>query len=512
MQLHQTLSIAMLSLLLFACGGSLDGTTTEPVVDDETPTEEDTIIEDAAPADPGVPSYFTYSGASQSWVAIQGTGGVGRTEASVLTFKLLDLNGDAVSGVDVNFALTAPSGTTLEPLTGTTDDSGFVSTTVSSGKVSGTLRVTIETADGSIELVSDILSVSTGLPDQDSFSLSIGDHSPESLNINGVRVPAVIHLADRFNNAVPDGTAVYFTTEGGAIRDATTGTVGSCLTLGSECQLEWVSQNPRPDGNKLTDFTTGCAAFAFDPWGYGVGPCINPLGMGRPYGGRVTITAFAVGEEVFIDNDADGWFSDGDDFLASQDDLSEVFFDHNEDGFYKEEQSAVNINDEREEYHDFAPINGVFDQANGIYNGTLCSDETLAVDGCTRDLINVRAEQQLIMASKDQFIRVQNGGVDINAVDLTTNGSETLKVYFADIYNNHPPTGTTITVSTDNGLLSGKTSWEVGSSAGYGAFDIEINIINETEPNKKTNGKLVIELATPGSGTLSFIMNVTDAG
>ena len=106
--------------------------------------------------------------------------------------------------------------------------------------MSGSLRVTIETADGAIELVSDILSVSTGLPDQNSFSLSLENHAPESLNIDGVQVAATVRLADHFNNAVPDGTAIYFTTEGGAIRDAETGAVGSCLTVGSKCTLTWV--------------------------------------------------------------------------------------------------------------------------------------------------------------------------------------------------------------------------------------------------------------------------------
>jgi hypothetical protein len=525
MQLHQTFSIALLTILLSACGGSLDGTTTTTTTDttdttDTTETTDTTVVDDAAPAEPGVPSYFTYTGASQSWIAIQGSGGVGRTEASVLTFKLLDLNGDAVSGVAVNFALTGPSGTTIDPLAGTTTDLGLVSTTVSSGKVSGSLRVTIKTTDGGIELVSDLLSVSTGLPDQNSFSMSLSDHSPESLHIDGVTVSANILLADKFNNAVPNGTSVYFTTEGGAIRDAETGTVGSCLTLGSGCNLEWVSQTPRPDGNKLSDFNSigQCGYFPYAAGNTQIGPCINKTGptaddfggMGRPYGGRVTITAFAVGEEVFVDNDGDGWFTDGDDFIVAEDDLKEVFYDRNEDGYYKEEANAVNINDNREEYHDFAPINGVFDKGNGIYNGLLCAEERELVGECSRDLINVRAEQHLIMATQDQYIRVQNSDVDVSSVDLTTNASVDLDVYFADIYNNKPPTGTTITVSTENGQISGPTEFLVGSSAAYGPHYINITVAREDSPNEKTMGNLYIELKTPDGGTLTYRMVVLD--
>ena len=64
---------------------------------------------------------------------------------------------DAVSGIDVNFTLVGPSGSELEPATGMTDDSGSVSTTVTAGKVSGSVRVQIATSDGGIKNISDIL-------------------------------------------------------------------------------------------------------------------------------------------------------------------------------------------------------------------------------------------------------------------------------------------------------------------------------------------------------------------
>lgn len=616
MQLHQTLSIALLSLFLFSCGGSLEGdsstnpteptepaTPTEPT-DPETPTEPDVPV-DPAPAEPGVPSYFTYSGATQSWVAIQGTGGVGRTEASVLTFKLLDKNGDAVSGVDVNFTLIAPYGSALEPLTGITDDSGFVSTTVTAGKVSGSVRVKVQTSDGEIENLSDILSISTGIPDQNSFSLALENHAPEAMNIDGVTVGATVRLADKYNNAVPDGTSIYFTTEGGSIRDAETGTVGSCLTVASKCTLTWESQNPRPEGNMLSD-GHACAASTITAYA----PCINPStapsgqpyngGMGAPYAGRVTITAFAVGEESFIDNDADGWFTSGDVLLK---DLPEVFYDHNEDGVYKEDASATGIGDEQEEFHDFVPIDQAYSPADTKYNGLLCSEDAVNSELCTRDLVNVRANTVLIMASGTQHFRLQqhvaqdvrnslvvyNALLDLskievdtltsardeakserdqantdlasdntnqelidaldaaetklataekalveaekerdalqlrvdnlNAVstspanqdsktaDLTLYNQASFTLYVADIYNNRPPTGSTIEITTNNGRLLGTTSITLADGNGYGPVSLNFTVAQEEEPNKIGSDNLTITVTTPGSDAYAGIVS-----
>jgi len=398
-------AVTLSALLLTACGGSLDGgasTSEEATSGNQTSelevvTEEDIAVDDAAPAEVGVPSYFTYAGASQSWIAIQGTGGAGRHEASGVTFKLLDGNGDAVSGVNVDFSLLAPVGVTLDPSTGKTDADGFVSTTVSSGRVSGSVRINVQTADGAIKLVSDALSVSTGLPDQNSFSLSLEQFAPESMDIDGVLDTVTIRLADKYNNAVPDGTSIYFTTEGGAIRDAETGTVGSCLTVASKCTLTWESQNPRPEGNMLTDGHS-CAFSTIT----GIAPCINAGGMGQPYAGRVTITAFAIGEESFTDNDADGWFTPGDTLNA---DLPEVFYDHNEDGLYKDNATA-GVEDDLEEFHDLN-LDQEYSAGDGKYNGLLCSPESESIGDCSRDLVNISADTILIMASSSQHFRVQ---------------------------------------------------------------------------------------------------------
>ena len=121
--------------------------------------------------------------ATPSSIAIAGTGGADRQETSTVIFEVVDVNGSASSLQDVTFSLNnGPSGTTLSSTSGTTNTDGQVSVVVKAGSVAGPVRVQVEVTDSDplISSISDQLSVSTGLPDQDSFSFALEDHSPES--------------------------------------------------------------------------------------------------------------------------------------------------------------------------------------------------------------------------------------------------------------------------------------------------------------------------------------------
>src|SRR5690606_28291881 len=99
---------------------------------------------------------------------------------------------------------------------------------------------TVQTPDGPISTQSDKLTITTGIPDYDSFSLSAEQLNPEAWNVDGVAVQVTARLADRFNNPVPDGTAVAFNIEGASIGS-------ECTTTAGACSVTWVSQDPRPE-------------------------------------------------------------------------------------------------------------------------------------------------------------------------------------------------------------------------------------------------------------------------
>ncbi|RJG03671.1 Ig-like domain-containing protein [Noviherbaspirillum sedimenti] len=243
-------------------------------------------------------------------IALKGTGGAGRQESSTLTFKVLDTNGNPVSGQSVGFSLNTrlggldlspslPPAPALGTVFATSAADGAVSIVVVAGTVNTPVRVTATLAGTSISTLSDQLVVSTGVPDQNSFSLSTQVFNVEGMNHDGCEGPVGstvrVSLADHFNNPVPDGTAVSFTAEGGAI-DA------SCLT--------GLIQVPQTDGTKvLKPGIPGQCSVRFC--------AASP----RPADGRITILAYALGEESFADTNGNNLFESGEEFQ----DLGEPF-------------------------------------------------------------------------------------------------------------------------------------------------------------------------------------------
>jgi hypothetical protein len=206
-------------------------------------------------------------------IVLKGSGGLGRKEAAVVTFRVVDQNNNGLAGVDVNFrATTYTGGLTVLPLKGTTDALGNVTTTVSSGTIPTPVRVIAEaTRNGTnINGLSDSLIISTGLPMQRFMSLSASSYNIEGLNADNQISNITVALADQFGNKISDGTAINFVTEGGAIGSSAQ---GACLTVDGACTVPLKSQNFRP---------------------------VN---------GRVTILAYVQGIEDFVDTNGDGQYT-----------------------------------------------------------------------------------------------------------------------------------------------------------------------------------------------------------
>lgn len=206
-------------------------------------------------------------------IVLKGSGGLGRKEAAVVTFRVVDQNNNGLAGVDVDFrATTYTGGLTVLPARGTTNAQGNVTTTVSSGTIPTPVRVIAEATRNGVNIngLSDSLIISTGLPIQRSMSLSSDSYNIEGWNKDGEIANITIALADQFGNRISDGTAVNFVTEGGAIG---TSAQGACLTVNGACTVPLKSQNFRPAN------------------------------------GRVTILAYVQGIEDFIDSNGDGQYT-----------------------------------------------------------------------------------------------------------------------------------------------------------------------------------------------------------
>jgi hypothetical protein len=183
-------------------------------------------------------------------IVIQGQGGNGRTETATLTFKVVDIFGNPLAGQQVNFTTTSTS-VKVNKASDTTDANGTVITTVNSGSVPTSFRVqaTLPNTGSNgvpISTLSDSIVVTTGLPVQRSFSISVGAPNIEGLNIDSTPGTPATHiqvlLADAFGNPVPDGTPIVFQTNAGAVGSADK---GGCNTVNGGCSVDFRAQQPR---------------------------------------------------------------------------------------------------------------------------------------------------------------------------------------------------------------------------------------------------------------------------
>ncbi len=355
--------------------------------------------------------------ASPTTISLKGIGG---TETSQVTFKVVDAGGNPLSGKTVSFGLsTTIGGITLTPAgspsTAVSDNNGLVVITVNAGVVSTPVRVTATV--GALTSQSNQLTITTGIPDQDSFSLSASTHNIEGWNYDGTTSVLTARLADHFNNPAPDGTAVNFTSEGGSI-------VGSCTTINGACTSTFTSQALRPSN------------------------------------GRVTVLAYAVGEESFTDLNGNGLADTGEmiDANGNSTDMPEAFVDYNEDG-------VRNVN---EPFLDFNS-NFAYDAADTKFNGVLCSGSAIC---STTKTIHVRRSQVLTLSSsganialfKDAAQATATTQIDLsscNSVVAAVDVTQPVKTYYlrvVDVNGNAMPAGTTLVLTKTNGTILSPTS------------------------------------------------------
>lgn len=418
---------------------------------------------------PPVLGSIEFVSATPTKIGLKGSGGVDLPETSVVVFRVKSTTGGVVAGQPVSFSLnTTVGGLSLSPISAFSNSEGLVQTVVAAGTVATSVRVTatITGTDPPIRTQSGQLTVTTGIPDQNSFSIALEVLNPEAFNFNGVVDKVTVHVADHFNNPVPDGTAVALTTEGGQV-------VSSCTTVAGVCVVDWVSSDPRPAD------------------------------------GRVTILATAIGEETFVDANGNGLLdASGETFT----DLTEAFRDDDED----------DVRDPTEEFLDFN-ANGVFNTGDGKYNGLLCTDLARAI-GAICDApksLHVRKDITLVMSGSEAVISM--GGLIQLAKCTTTsffnNGVLSVNINVKDLRGQVMPAGTTITVSTTNGTILGDSSFTVPSTSALGGTNLVVSMQSDATQTAATNTAGIIAFSNAnysigegGSATITVNRNGGSAG
>ncbi len=226
---------------------------------------------------------ITFTSATPPVIYLKGSGNV---ESSTVKFEVVDTAGNGLPGQLVTLNLsTFAGGLTLNQgataVTQTSDSGGFVTVIVNSGTVPTPVRVTAALSNGT-STVSSNLAVLTGLPTQTGFQLNPANFNIEGFN-HTISNTYTVYATDRSQNPVPDQTSILFWAEKGLITGTTTTTNGQATT--------------------------------------------TLLTSSHPADGRVTVLAYAVGEESFVDLNGSNVYQAGDPYQDLGNVVKSVEFD-----------------------------------------------------------------------------------------------------------------------------------------------------------------------------------------
>lgn len=430
---------------------------------------------------------ITFVSADPTQLVLRGTGGQNSQTISTLVFQVNGALGNPLAQQNVAFSLnTQTGGLSLSPVVGITNSQGQVSTRVTSGNVPTSVRVTAEVLSDSgtpVLTQSDLLAVNTGLPDQNSFTLSADNLNPEADNISGQTVNVVARLADTFNNPVPDGTSVSFTTEGGFIEP-------SCTTTNGTCSVIWTSAEPRTSDH------------------------------------RITILATAIGHETLFDANGNNSYevTDGAAILDNTDSGFSTsqfgqtgFVDHSEAW---RDDNGNNVKDSFEIFLDYNS-NGQFDGPDGLFNGPQCNSDSACGTG-TANTLHVRRSLELVASSSAALLDILNQG---NAVlfsnhqtaaepllELDRGEVITLTLKFSDTAFQSIASNSTITITSSAGLLAGKINSTMKNTNAAGASSIEFTVTNNLSDfgGDATASTITAEVVSPSGieSVLTFVVTL----
>lgn len=231
-------------------------------------------------------SSIAFVSASPDTIFLKGSG---YAENSNVKFRVNDASGNGVPERLVEFEPTTLAGGLLVEGVQTkvqkkTDANGEVTVRVNAGTVPTPMRVKATLVGSPISTVSSNLAIAVGLPSQLFFSLSQQTINIEGYDYDGTPNAYTVITSDRMGNPVPEGTAINFVTEGGQIQSSRLTTVVNGL---ARTTANYLSSQP------------------------------------KPLDGRITVVAYALGEESFLDVNGNNVYDAGEDYQ----DLGDIFID-----------------------------------------------------------------------------------------------------------------------------------------------------------------------------------------
>ena len=405
-------------------------------------------------------SNVSFMSATPSSIVLAGTGGEGLSSDSIVTFKLVDSTNSPIAGKAVNFDLSTRvggiklNGQSTGVVQGTTGADGTVSVTVTAGTVPTPVWVTAVLADNTaIKSQSPNLTISTGRPTQDRFSLAVETFNIEGAHIDGVTTKLSVRAYDRLGNPVVDGTVVNFISEGGGVQPF-------CNTKDGACSVEFTS-----------------AEF-------------------RPANGRVTVLAYAQGEESFDDLNTNNVWDRGEPFRN----LGDAFVDNNEDGIWQLGEREIAFDPTKTLACPAYPADGRY--SNAPYKANTCDDPITGWGAA-----HVRRTAVIALSS---HIVGSLAPSSFTTPACTGNMSRAFKFKVSDEDNNPLPAGTTIDKATAALTWKYVDTGNLATMVGGDGVSFEPAVVPDTPALGGTEHYLILkadcstEISVSGSVTVRF--------
>lgn len=368
-----------------------------------------------------------FVGNQNEQLGFAGVGNGALQATSIVSFNVKDNFGNVLEGKEVTFELSSTSaGASISSVSGVTNAEGVVTTTVNAGTTQGLLSVLASTTTNTglvIKTASTPISVSTGIAAFGSFAVTASERNPPAYDISGTTVDITVRAADHFNNPIPVGTTIHFTSESGVIPS-------KCVTTETGgCTVQWTSSGLRPGEFDPVYETTKNDEYLPDTG--------NTTTMSnQAVKGFNTILAYTLGEGGFNDKNSNGVFDIGEPFKTHP----EAFLDSNGDG-------VRNAGAKSEEFFDLN-LDKQYSAAPTKYQGVLCSEAAKA-DGHCADLMYVNDSVRIVMSQAHSnyvarfFTRAV--GTDIfTEVSSIVAGAADVYVIVTDTNGNTPPSGTKV--------------------------------------------------------------------
>lgn len=367
---------------------------------------------------------------TKSRIYLANSGGPTQT---TIQFLLTNAQGEAVPSRDVRLTLKSTNSGTpkatfgtagnIDPFVLTTDSTGKVSVPVYSGTVPTSVMVNAAlVSNPAIQTDSSVVSIASGRATQSSLSLSLGKFAIRGYDFDGEETTVTLAMADRQGNPVPDGTVVNFVSESGLMVPATCTT--GAVAGDSRCSVKVRSQGARP---------------------------VN---------GRVSILAYAPGEEDFVDANFNNVYDCGEAFT----DLGTAFRNN----------AALNGGVPTGATY----VSGAFvvpRSASTSSCGTATTPSPTAGDGVWGSA-DVRQQAVIVFSTDD--IKVSGASWTSGpSTQWTGNVTTGLSVLVSDLNDNSVPTGSGIAAAAIDATLSTPTD-----GTAFGTCTL-VGVSNDTVPN-----------------------------